>query len=78
MLHIPQDGESVFEIFVYNKLVRALVKENQSHEIFGDHWADVQIQKLIAKDESNARSMISERFPESDGFVLETLKPTAI
>ena len=78
MLHVPMDGERLFEVSIYNKLVRSLVKENQSHDVFDDHWADPHIQKLIARDESEARRIICERFPEEDGFVIETVKPTSI
>ena len=78
MLQNPMDGERVFEVSIYNKLVRALVKENQSHDVFDDHWADLRIQNLIAKDEYEARRMFCERFPESDGFVIETVKLASI
>ena len=78
MLQDPMDGERVFEVSIYNKLVRSLVKENQSHDIFDDHWADLRIHSLIARDEYEARRMICERFPESDGFVIETVKLTSI
>ena len=62
MLQDPMDGERVFEVSIYNKLVRSLVKENQSHDVFDDHWADLRIQNLIARDEYEARRMICERF----------------
>ena len=78
MLHIPMDGEQLFEVSIYNKLVRSLVKENQSHDIFDDHWADLHVQKLIAQDETEARRIICLRFPEKDGFVIEAVKPTSI
>ena len=78
MLQDPMDGERVFEVSIYNKLVRSLVKENESHDVFDDHWADLRIQNLIARDEYEARRMICERFPVSDGFVIETVKLTSI
>ena len=78
MLHTPLDGERVFEVSVYNKLVRSLVKENRSHTVFDDHWADLQLQKLIANDEAEARRLICERFPEKDGFVIEAVNPTIV
>ena len=77
MLQDPMDGERVFEVSIYNKLVRSLVKENRSHDVFDDHWADLRIQNLIAQDEYDARRMICERFPECDGFVIETVKLTS-
>ena len=78
MLHIPTNDERVFEIFVYNKVVRALVKENKSHNDFDDHWADLQVQKLIAIDEYEARRIIGERLPESDGFTIEAVRCVTI
>ena len=78
MLQDPIDGERVFEVSIYNKLVRSLVKENQSHDVFDDHWADLRIQNFIARDEYEARRMICERFPESHGFVIEAVKLTSI
>ena len=70
MLHNPLKDEQVYEISVYNKLVRSLVKENKSHDKFDDHWADIQIEKLIARDENEARRIICKRLPECDGFVI--------
>ena len=32
MLQMPDSGNQVFEVRVYNKQVRALVKENQHHQ----------------------------------------------
>jgi len=78
MLKDPMEGERIFEVSVYNKLVRFLVKENQSHDIFDDHWADLRIQNLVARDENEARRIICERFPESDGFVIEAVRLTSI
>ena len=78
MLQDPMDGERVFEVSIYNKLVRSLVKKNQSHDVFDYQWADLRIQNLIAPDENEARRMICGRFPESDGFVIETVKVTSI
>ena len=78
MLYNPTKDERVFEISVYNKLVRALVKENKSHDRFDDHWADLQIESLIASDENEARRIISRRLPESDGFVIQTVRRVTI
>ncbi|MBL6959132.1 MAG: hypothetical protein ISR52_09125 [Rhodospirillales bacterium] len=76
MLHLPSNGQKVFEVAIYNKVVRALVKENQSHTFFEDHWADVQLQDVHAKDEDEARDLVAERFPPADGFVIDHLNPT--
>ena len=48
MLHLPDNGRHIYEVSIYNKEVRALVKENQSHSYFDDFWADIRIQDVIA------------------------------
>jgi len=78
MLHKPCDGEQVYEVSLYNKIVRSLVKENQSHAIFDDHWADSQKHDVVACDEIEARRMVAERFNPADGFVIEGVALTAI
>ena len=78
ILHKPLDGESVYEVSVYNKEVRSLVKENQSHEDYEDRWAYSQLHDVVAEDEDEARRLASERYPESDGFVIETVRLTQV
>ena len=78
MLHKPCDGEQVYEVSLYNKDVRSLVKENQSHDLFEDHWADSQKHDVVACDETEARRMVAERFKPDDGFVIEGITLTAI
>jgi hypothetical protein len=36
-----------------------------------DQWADIQVRDVVARDESEARTLIAERFPIEDGFVVE-------
>ena len=71
MLHLPSSGYKVYEVSVYNKDVRSLVKQNQRHCYFDDQWADVQVRDVVARNESEARTLIAERFPAKDGFVVE-------
>jgi hypothetical protein len=71
MLQMPCNGHQAFEVALYNKDVRSLVKDNQSHDFFDDQWADTHFHDVIAKDENEARQLIAERFPEADGFVIE-------
>ena len=78
MLYKPCQGEQVYQISVYNRVVRSLVKENQSHELYNDHWADSQRHDVVARDETEARSMISERFDIDDGFGDETVAVNTI
>ncbi|MEK9722513.1 MAG: hypothetical protein VW405_03370 [Rhodospirillaceae bacterium] len=78
MLHKPSDGEQIYEVSLYNRIVRALVKQNRSHALFDDHWADSQRHDVVACDESEARRMVSERFKADDGFVIEGVALAAI
>ncbi len=76
MFRIPKSGSRAFEVAIYNQEVRALVKTNQSHSHFNDRWADIKLQDVIARDEGEARSLIAERFPPEDGFVIKGLYPS--
>ncbi len=78
MLQAPCNGHKIFEIAIYNQEVRSLVKENQSHLFYEDHWADVQLQDVLAEDEQQAREMIENRFPATDGFIVESVNLTAL
>ncbi len=78
MLQQPTNGQQVFEVSFYNKEVRFLVKENQSHLFFDDQWADKLVHDVVALDESLARTLISERFPPDDGFIIEDVVLTEI
>ena len=54
-----------------------MVKENQSHDLFEDYWADTQKHDVVASDEIEARRMVAERFTADDGFVIEGVVLTA-
>ena len=75
MLQIPCNGNQVFKVALYNKEVRALVKDNQSHDFFDDQWADTHFHEIHAKDEDDARRRVGERYPSVDGFVIEQVAP---
>ena len=76
MLQLPTNGQRIYEISFYNKEVRSLVKENLSHEIFDDQWADNHIHDVVAKDEDHARRLAAERYPSVDGFVINGIIQT--
>ena len=76
MLHFPTNGQQVFEVSIYNKAVRSLVKENRSRSYFDDYWADTQVRDVIAKNGTEARRLVTKQFPPDDGVVIETVIPT--
>lgn len=78
MLRQPTEGHQVYEVSIYNRDVRRLVKENQSHRFFDDHWADTQLHDVLARDEGEARALIELRFPPDDGFVVENVTETHV
>lgn len=67
------NDDNVYEVAIYNRDVRALVKDNKSHTLFDDTWADSHIQDVVACDEAAARAAIAERFPPTDGFVVVSI-----
>jgi hypothetical protein len=77
MLQIPVSGHQVFEVRIYNKKVRAMVKDNQHHYFFDDQWADVQVRNVTAHNEAEAISIISKRFLREDGFIIELVAKVA-
>ena len=77
MLRHSSDHKIVFEVFLYNREVRAAVKDNRSHDLFGDHWADVQVQDVMAESEDQAKRLISNRYPPEQGFVVQRLSVVA-
>ena len=60
-----------YEVSIFNKEVRALVKENLSHRFYEDRWADDQVLDISAHDEGEARRLMAERFAPEEGFVIE-------
>lgn len=75
MLHLPSKGRRIFEVSIYNREVRALVKENRRHTHYDDQWADLHVHDVIADDEVEARTLIAHRFPPEDGFVIQSIHP---
>ena len=73
MLHLPNNGHRVYEVAIYNMNVRQLVMQNQSHSYVDDRWAKPQTRNVVARDEAEARKLISERFPPAEGFVIQRM-----
>ncbi|HYN38842.1 MAG TPA: hypothetical protein VES39_06305 [Rhodospirillales bacterium] len=77
MLHLPNSGYRVFRVQLYNEQVRSLATCRQRHSFFDRHWAEAQTRDVVARDEAEAWSLISERFPPEDGFVVEHISASA-
>ena len=75
MLHRPEAGNRVYEVSLYNKDVRALVKENRSHSFYEDRWADIQKYDVCARDEADARAKVGRKYTPEDGFVIQSVLP---
>jgi len=73
MLQPMTNGRTTYEVGLYNRDVRAAVKGNESHFFFGDHWADLQVQDVLAQNEEEARELISKKYPPEEGFVVQHL-----
>lgn len=78
MLGKPRNGKRLFEVSLFNREVRALVRENQHHDVFDDVWAVDQRREVIAGDETEARDVISQRYPEEEGFVIAGVQPSRL
>ena len=65
MLRPLTDGRNAYEVSIYNRDVRAAVKGNQSHILFGDHSADIQFQDVQAQSETEVRKLMSRRYPST-------------
>ena len=77
MLQLPDSENQLFEVRVYNRTVRAMVKQNEHHHFFDDQWADVHVKIVTAHSKADAISIISKRFLKEDGFVFElSAQPT--
>jgi len=77
MIHPPFSKAHLFEVSLYNKEVRALVKNNQSHIFFDDYWADRQVHGIVASDAREARVLAKQRYPQKEGFVIESVRNSA-
>lgn len=60
-----------FEIGIYNKKVRELVKMGERHKNLADSWADLHYIEVSANDEAEARAKLDRRYPAAEGYVIE-------
>ncbi len=66
-------AKRTFEISVFNKDVRADLKDNRDHPIYSDRWCNAQRQLLTVCDEIELAKKLSELFPVKQGFVIEAI-----
>ncbi len=78
MLQFPWKDLKPYAFEVYNRRVRALVKNNRSDWLFDDYWADAQGRDVIARNEDQARVLIDARFPSDEGFVVAALREARV
>ena len=76
MLQMPTNGQRVYEFSIYNKDVRSLVKNNKSHRLYDDQWADNHLYDVVAYNEEDARHLIIEQYPLDEGFVINDIVQT--
>jgi len=72
MFAVATGNQKTFEVGIYNKEVRSCVKENVSHLDFGDEWADVHYQNIVAESQAEALIMVADRYPPEKGFVIDS------
>lgn len=72
-LYCPRKGSKPFEVRIYNKVVRELLKANKEHDIFDARWADENCQIVEAEDAAEARILASRRYPPEKGFVISAV-----
>ena len=60
-----------FEVALYNKEVRQLVRQGDKHRHLRDDWAEIHYIEISGADEIVVRNKIESRYPEEDGFVVE-------
>jgi hypothetical protein len=71
MLASPLHGRRSYQVGIYNKEVRASVKDNESHNHYNELWATTRYQEIFADSEAEARSIARKKFPPEKGFVID-------
>ena len=73
MLQHNANHRAAYEVTLYHQDVRAAVQNNRHHAFFSDHWADFKVRGVMAQDETEARQLVTERYPPEEGFVVQEL-----
>ncbi len=69
-LYCPRPGYQSYEVRLFNRDVRALLKDNRQHTLLAEHWADDRVTVVEARDAGEARVIASRRYPPEKGFVI--------
>jgi hypothetical protein len=69
-LHSPRLGCTTYAVLIYNRTVRARMKENKPNHLHSDRWAEAQTHEVCADSVEDARRIAAARFPAGDGFVI--------
>ncbi len=72
MFSVATGKQKTFEVGIYNQEVRSCVKENNCHLDYGDDWADVRYQNVVALSQEEALDLIKDRYPSDKGFVIQS------
>lgn len=64
-----------FEVAIFNREVRAKVREGDHHRDLDDRWADTHYITVTADDEIAARTSAESRYPPDRGYVIEAVDP---
>lgn len=62
-----------FEVSIFNRDVRACLKDNEDHPVYSERWCDPQKTILLARDEVDLASKVRAHFPVEAGFVVENI-----
>jgi hypothetical protein len=70
-LYYPRPGFKSYEVRLFNREVRALLKDNRPHKFLAEHWADDHLTVIDeARDAGEARDIACRRYPPDRGFVI--------
>ncbi|MBT3557718.1 MAG: hypothetical protein HN644_01855 [Rhodospirillales bacterium] len=61
---------ALYEVTIYNEVVKERLAEGKRHSRLDDEWADMHYIEIAANDEAGARERIERRHPKHQGFVI--------
>ena len=73
MLQHNVNDRAAYEVTLYHQEVRAAVQNNRQQAFFSDHWGDFKVRGVMAQDETEARQVVTDRYPPEEGFVVQNL-----